>query len=341
MKRVNKKGFTLIELLAVIVILGVLMLVAIPAVTRYIEKSRRQAFISSVNSLVDSVRYGVISDDNGYSMNGKDYRVFPLKDVTTEKGSNLVKSGDLIVNKIASGYSYTLSGVISKDTKYQLKTVEADNLSENSIIDSNTNKITKLEYIQSDGTQSVNTGIKTKDYNNLSFDIKYQWISLPQSNGEKDTNAGLFGNQGSNSTVHYLRIIENQLISGERATYVTYNTALHHQTKCSFERDINTIYSERLTSTTFQSNNNVFNIKNADKRDNSDNDSSIYLFAVGAAGAKSSIKLYYFRIYDNTTLIRDFIPCKNESNVVGLCDMVNNGRFYNKTDGNAFTGKNL
>ena len=54
MKKLNKKGFTLIELLAVIVILGVLMLVAIPAVTRYINKSRNNAFISNASSIIDA-----------------------------------------------------------------------------------------------------------------------------------------------------------------------------------------------------------------------------------------------------------------------------------------------
>ena len=37
----NKKGFTLIELLAVIIILGILMLIAIPSVTNYINNSRQ------------------------------------------------------------------------------------------------------------------------------------------------------------------------------------------------------------------------------------------------------------------------------------------------------------
>ena len=36
--KLNKKGFTLIELLAVIVILGVLLAIAIPSVTKHIKK---------------------------------------------------------------------------------------------------------------------------------------------------------------------------------------------------------------------------------------------------------------------------------------------------------------
>ena len=44
MKKLNSKGFTLIELLAVITIMGILMMVAIPSVSRTIENSRRDTF---------------------------------------------------------------------------------------------------------------------------------------------------------------------------------------------------------------------------------------------------------------------------------------------------------
>ena len=39
---------------------------------------------------------------------------------------------------------------------------------------------------------------------------------------------------------------------------------------------------------------------------------------------------YYMKIYNNGVLVRDFVPCQNASNVVGLYDMVN-GVFYTDT----------
>ncbi len=59
----NNKGFTLIELLAVIVIMGILMMVAIPAVSRAILNARKDTFATTAKKYLDAVRNEVYGDN--------------------------------------------------------------------------------------------------------------------------------------------------------------------------------------------------------------------------------------------------------------------------------------
>ena len=61
-KKINSKGFTLIELLAVITIMGILMMVAIPSVSRTIENSRRDTFADVAKSYINTIRSSVLAE---------------------------------------------------------------------------------------------------------------------------------------------------------------------------------------------------------------------------------------------------------------------------------------
>lgn len=58
--------------------------------------------------------------------------------------------------------------------------------------------------------------------------------------------------------------------------------------------------------------------------------------ASDTANQAISMKLYDCKIYDNGTLVRDFVPCKDSSGVYGLYDMVS-AKFYGNAGTGAFT----
>lgn len=63
MKKMNKKGFTLIELLAVILILGIIALIAIPTVNTVIMEARIGAWKATANQVIKSYQqYGQLCE---------------------------------------------------------------------------------------------------------------------------------------------------------------------------------------------------------------------------------------------------------------------------------------
>lgn len=84
----DKKGFTLIELLAVIVILGVLLAIAVPAVTKYISSSRKSTFITNVKQYTDSARSEALDGAYLFPVNTNDATVIRFSTIypLLEKG---------------------------------------------------------------------------------------------------------------------------------------------------------------------------------------------------------------------------------------------------------------
>ena len=115
----NNKGFTLIELLAVIVIMGVLMMVAIPQVTKYIENSKKDAYVETSKAYINAVRYALLNDELSESLPEKGgTTTVTLDKVTVESGGEKSPYGKSI-QKNKSCVTITASN--DDDVKYTYK----------------------------------------------------------------------------------------------------------------------------------------------------------------------------------------------------------------------------
>ncbi len=118
----NKKGFTLIELLAVIVILAILVMVAIPAVTKYLNTSRNSAFVDNAKSAVSAVRNDYIISNGA----GGEKCTVDGKEVICYTKS---KINDLLEKKLVSspfGGSYKDACVVVEDANNSSSTNVTD-----------------------------------------------------------------------------------------------------------------------------------------------------------------------------------------------------------------------
>ncbi len=145
----NKKGFTLIELLAVIVILAVLMAIAIPKVTQYITKSRKDSLVTTSKDFINAVRNDATSEMFDFPIGVDDVTIISLDLIKLEKGGKkssfngawLPKYSYVAVINVRTDedpdYEYYISVRDSK--RYNITLTEENELTRESIIRNNPN----------------------------------------------------------------------------------------------------------------------------------------------------------------------------------------------------------
>lgn len=179
---------------------------------------------------------------------------------------------------------------------------------------------TQLEYIESTGTQYINTGIKATS--SIGVEIDYSDYVV---NGNENV---LFG--ASNGSWAAQLGMNNSKTQGQTLAYYNYDgyTGYAIQNACKYKLENGALYANgtQIYSKTFSSFSYTYNI---------------YLLAQNWAGAAQNyakLKLKSAKVWDNSALIRDFIPAKrNSDGVIGLYDIVGNV-FYTNSGTGTFVG---
>ena len=166
----------------------------------------------------------------------------------------------------------------------------------------------EMEYIQSNGVQCIDTGIPATE--DLRFDLKFSDYVTTANGG------GIFGTEGWLYSLS--RSAKTRLLwCGERGKSFSYNSFSpykYYVVQCG--KDYFTINDTKTLSKS-----ESLEIKGT---------RNVTLFR--SKEGYSSVKLYYFKIYDGETLVRDFVPCSRKyDGAVGLYDLVG-GWFYSVSE---------
>ena len=175
-----------------------------------------------------------------------------------------------------------------------------------------------LEYLESTGTQYIDTGVKlTSDY---SVELDYQITSIPNVNERR----GLFGALDSNGAVRYGSLVSpttRKLEYGYGKGNTYYQTAIPTTDRCLLKHEKNNLYVDNALIYTFPT--ATFTLQ-----------SSAYLGSFNYTNYTPMLAKYYSaKFWDGDTLVRDFIPVLDMNDVPCMYDKVTDTFFYNKGTG--------
>lgn len=191
---------------------------------------------------------------------------------------------------------------------------------------------TQVDYIESSGTQYIDSGILPSE--NIGFEIDF----TPHNDMNRTTARTIFGSRTTwKSNGYQLTTYTEGTLNGGHFLFGTNDTASLIRHSAYMQKDVRCQISFL---------NDVFKAANGDETNIqgtfSNVSKNIYLFGCieNRPFELSTTTLYKLKFYDNGNLIRDFIPCyRNSDNEVGLYDLVNDVFYTNQGTGSFTYGQ--
>ena len=198
------------------------------------------------------------------------------------------------------------------------------------------NEFQEVKYLESSGTQYIDTGYAPTSNFRVGLEFEYNSVS------DVSVLIGTYVHNGVNfnDNRNLLRLNSDRTLVMQVSTIATQLS--------SITTSVDTKYK---LSAQFK-NNPILNINGMDYTNNANfinNNISLYVFAnhsrvynVDTANNLISMKLYSCQIYDNYVLVRNFVPCyRKADNVAGLYDLVNGVFYTNAGSGTFIVGGNV
>lgn len=268
---------------------------------------RTQADVSRVKQIAEKIKNGTASESELAEFNSA-----AMKGAYNHTDLNRVTAAMEALKSKLEGYGYNVPGYQRIKVPHVLPEPKpTSRLPEG---------YTELTYIESTGTQHIDTGVKPNGNSrvvlsgyNLSASSK--WVFGSWHNWY--TNEFGFNFEEGSSAANGFRY--GGVSAGVGGVPLGAFYLDHNGTTYTFNNTKGTMAAQQFTSSY-----------------------SMYLFRFNAAGNASSGyftgRIYFCRIYDNGTLVRDFVPCINPDGAVGLYDLVTAAFFGNSGTGSFVAG---
>ena len=192
------------------------------------------------------------------------------------------------------------------------------------------NKPAYVEYIDSTGTQYIDTGVSAYNLNKIKFEVD---MSVPSGYPQSFWGPAVYlkrRNSGSYTVYCDTGMVGSTDLSVTSVSRFTGTIEANSKDKTYIRKYVQNGSEKTLNGSLRNDFTKFSNLP-------------IYIFACNSSSGAiemASTRLYSFKIYSNDVLVRDFKPCQDSKGVYCLYDEVTKAFFYNAGTGE-FTGGNV